>query len=120
MEGQLIRGVHTKDLQTQGKDLPRVVEQLFVVLEELNIYTPTLVLVEKQLGKFSFAQIESAVYMYFKLRGVPVLQMNPRHKLQAKVDNIQMPKEKDDFAKKYDFNKYLAKQMLDAFLANTH
>ncbi len=31
-----------------------------------------------------------------------------------------MPKEKDDFAKKYDFNKYLAKQMLDAFLANTH
>ena len=120
MEGQLIRGVHTKDLQTQGKDLPRVIEQLFVVLEELNIYTPTLVLVEKQLGKFSFAQIESAVYMYFKLRSVPVRQMNPRHKLQAKVDNIQMPKEKDDFAKKYDFNKYLAKQMLDAFLANTH
>jgi hypothetical protein len=40
------------------------------VCEELNGYSPRLVLVEKQLGQFSYAQIESAVYMYFKLKGV--------------------------------------------------
>ena len=77
--------MHTKDLQTGGKDLPRVIHELLSICSELNAYKPVLVLVEKQLGKFSFAQIESAVYMYFELAGVPVVQMNPRHKLQSEV-----------------------------------
>lgn len=51
--------------------------------------------------------------MFFIMKEIRVVQVNPRNKLKVEVSGTVLTRE---FKKKYDFNKYKAKQMLDAFL----
>ena len=123
MHGTSIKYSCSRDLSASGKDLPAVVNTLRGVCEVLEREARQVsgdrgfeVLVEKQIGKFSFSQIESAVYMFFVMRGLAVVQINPKNKLKVVVPGVVIERE---FKKKYDANKYQAKQMLDAFLLNT-
>ena len=50
------------------------------------------------------------------MRGLAVVQINPKNKLKVVIPGVVIDRE---FKKKYDANKYQAKQMLDAFLINT-
>ena len=72
MHGTSIKYSCSRDLSVSGKDLPAVVNTLRGVCEVLEREARLVsgdrsfeVLVEKQIGKFSFSQIESAVYMFF-------------------------------------------------------
>jgi hypothetical protein len=55
MIGERIESNTTRDLSGKGKGLPEVVSTLKQLCDELIDLRPQVVLVEKQLGKYSFA-----------------------------------------------------------------
>jgi hypothetical protein len=72
------------------------------------------VIVEKQVGCFSFAQLEAAVYMYaLAVKPLSIQTIHPKEKLKVSLGGVQ----DKEFAKKYDANKNYAVAQFQALLA---